>query len=639
MALTLSRKWQSTGQTGREDLRETLGLGSNDARMQSAPAILNFPNHSRVTVMCSTRIALCAATRALTIPEVATLIFSSGSLSRSDLANLCQVSHYMSEIGTPLLWKNAAAEDLLGLLGSADFYWRRNGNLDSIVLDAYTVDHETFEKFHSYAPYVQALEIYDENSARCYTVEGWNILRAEMEARGRPLLPNLKVLRFLNTSPSLELVEVEWITTFATDGLEEVHIVPNERSPLGQIPFPIASTILKIIVNRCSGVQIITLPANDDAYPDSTGNTRSLAELPHQPTRPWYQELQCLTQLRNLTISEGWLYPVSFQILGSLPKLKSLTIVPGPLDNFDYMFEMNPTLLDGSFPSLIKLSIIGLEDWGVGAILELQGMLRQVTMMKLDFYFDGLEGDTNSEYCGVERIFKGIRNAPCLRELHVCFPFWEREGERPANVYDSMENMGPHPSLEFIYLDGIRINKEFRRTCHSIRELAPIWPNLINLSMSSQQASIRELKDFATLPSLVHLTVKLNLKYPYLPEESGLNGAPLKLLTSSGPVRLSTVYKDLMLSANALLLLWPSLERVTWSDRDPGRMQLAEFFNSEVLRFTKEFLFGTPKEAQLSATKSAKEMKVIFKLIREDLEEVDSDSDSESEDEEGFENL
>ncbi|CAE6482520.1 unnamed protein product [Rhizoctonia solani] len=186
--------------------------------------------------------------------------------------------------------------------------------------------------------------------------------------------------------------------------------------------------------------------------------------------------------------------------------------------------------------------------------------------------------------------------------------------------------MGPHLSLEYVYINGIRIDR-CRRTCN-IRKLASIWPNVRTLSMPSQSASIRELEEFAALPSLRHLTVNLDLKHPDLPTELDFECTTLETLTSSGPVRLSTVYKDLSLSARVLLSLWPSLERVTWSDEDPARTQLAHFFNSEVLPFNRKLLFGTHRDdAESSANMSKKEMKALFKLVMEDVEEADSDSD------------
>ncbi|CUA76191.1 hypothetical protein RSOLAG22IIIB_12105 [Rhizoctonia solani] len=295
------------------------------------------------------------------------------------------------------------------------------------------------------------------------------------------------------------------------------------------------------------------------------------------------------------------------------------------------MFDMNPNLPDGSFSNLTKLSILGLEAWGVGTILEIQDLIRRLTAMKLEFYFDEPDRSSDENYSEVQRIFEGLRGAPYLRELRIFFPFDSEEGERPANVYHVMGDMGPHSLLEDVRLDGIRIDKEDRRICHSIGDLSSIWPNVHTLSMPSQHASIRDLEDFATLPSLRHLTIKLNLKDPYLPAKPDFKAAPLKTLTSSGPVRLSTIYEDLYLSARALLILWPSLERVIWSDEDPTRMKLADFFNSEVLRFSRESVFGIPQEgAQMSANESMREMKALFKSIPKDSCELGSDSDSDS---------
>ncbi|CAE7223793.1 unnamed protein product [Rhizoctonia solani] len=198
--------------------------------------------------------------------------------------------------------------------------------------------------------------------------------------------------------------------------------------------------------------------------------------------------------------------------------------------------------------------------------------------------------------------------------------------------------MGPHPSLEHVYLDGIRIHKAYRREYRSFRDLAVIWPNVRTLSMPSQHATLRELEDFATLPSLSHLTVKLNLRGSYFPGNPDFKTAPLRMLTSSGPVRLSPIYEDLSRSAGALLRLFPFLQGVSWSDDDPTRERLARFFNSEMLRFHKQFaLNDSPEDIQLSVacSRGIKEKQTSLGYIIGGLiqAELDSDSDSNSESE------
>ncbi|KAH7333812.1 hypothetical protein B0J17DRAFT_631377 [Rhizoctonia solani] len=233
---------------------------------------------------------------------------------------------------------------------------------------------------------------------------------------------------------------------------------------------------------------------------------------------------------------------------------------------------------------------------------------------------DGVNGPPGHHE--LAKLFEGLHNVLCLQELHVRFLFQPEEGGRPVNLYNSIEKTGPDASLECIHIDGMRIGKEFR---HSLPRLASIWPNVRTLSMPSQHASLKGLEHSGTLPSFRHLIVKLNLACPYPLTKPGFERAPLETLTSSGPVRLSTVYKDLSLSAH-----------VTWSDKDPARLQMADLFGSQILRFNREFLYGGPREvARPATTKTAREMKVPFKLILEKLEEVDSDSDTDPDTEEG----
>ncbi|CAE6457004.1 unnamed protein product [Rhizoctonia solani] len=509
--------------------------------------------------------ASCATTRALAIPEVATLIISSSNLSRADFANLRQVCRYTSERATPFLWKNATAEGLLALIKSAMLY-RYNGKVDSIFLDAEEVEYQNFDKFHFYAQYVENLEIYDQESYRCYSMDGWHILGLELKTRGRPLIPNLNALRFLNTSSSHGIDESKWIQVFAHPGLKEVSLIPDPPMPAGRIPFLAASIILKNLLQYCPDIQILHLAPNDNEHYPATLDRKLFdislfrAALEYQPSQRWYQAVHALTRLQHLTVSEGWLYPASLRVLGSLPELESLSIVRGPPDDFDY-FGMDPNLPDGAFPKLIELSILGLEAWGIGIILEAKGMLRRLTTIKLEFYFDVLDGTSNERYYSeMHKLFQGLHDTPYLRELHVHFPFQPEEGERPAEVYDLMECMGPHPLLEYVHLDGIRIDKDYRRNFDSIRKLAAIWPNVRTLLMPSQHASIRDLEDFVRLPSLKYLTVKLNLKYPdphlglSAKPRPGFALSPLQSLTSSGPLRLGISHENITLCAGKVAL-------------------------------------------------------------------------------------
>ncbi|CAE6407139.1 unnamed protein product [Rhizoctonia solani] len=540
----------------------------------------------------------------------------------------------MSEVATPFLWENTTAEGLLRLIKSTETDYRHDGRVCTIRLDAHLGDCKPFEYFHKYAQYVKTLDIYDRDSRPCYTVDGCEILRIEREAQGRPLLPNLRVLRFLNTSQWHGVDECHWLITFAHPGLEEVSLIPNSLLPAGRIPFPVASFILATLVIICPRIQVLELaPNNSLLYPDNLDtpcfNPFSFsAALKYRPnSQPWYEALPALSRLRRLTVSNGWLHPAGLKALGRLTKLESLTIVPGALDLFDPEFDVNATVLEGTFPRLINLSLLGFEVWKNSSVLAVTTILRQLVTVKLECYFDRI---------GFKTLLKGLRAAPHLQNICVNHVDQSKPGERPVNVYNAMQQMGPHPSLENIHLGGIRIDKQSRRSrFRCIRDLGPIWPNVRTLSMPSQSASLKELEDFATLPSLTRLTLNLDLKYSYLPAKPDFKRAPLKVLTSSGPVRLSTEYEDISLCAVALLRLWPSLTCVTWSDDDPARKELAEFFNSKILKCVKESGFGQPQaDGKLSAGKRLKRFQVHFEQIVEDLEETDgwnSDSDRESE--------
>ncbi|CUA76190.1 Clustered mitochondria protein homolog [Rhizoctonia solani] len=591
--------------------------------------------------MDSTQAIPSATARALGIPEIVAFIVGNNNLPRDDLASLSQVCYYMFDVATPFLWKNATPEGLLWLIKSTEIDYRRNGRVHTIRLDAHMEEPNPFEDFHKYAQHVKTLEIYDRNCRPCYTVEGWDILRAERE-RNRPLLPNLRAVRFFNTSQSHGTDEFNWLIAFAHPGLEEVSLIPNPLLPAGRIPFPVSSLILATLVKMSPRIQVLELASNDDIfYPDNLSSARFdepsfngalRYRYPGSPT--WYQSLPTLSHLRHLTLSDGWFHPNGLESIGRLAELESLTVVPGSLEGFEFKVDINSTVPECAFPGLINLSLIGFEVLRIGPVLTIAGMLRRLVTIKLEFYFD--PHDVNDRYIELENIFKALRNAPHLQKLRVDCTFEPKAGERPANVRSAMEQMGLHPALENIYLSGIRIDKHWRRSRFlCIRDLGPIWPNVRILSMPHQSASISELEDFATLPSLTHLTLNLDLKHPYIPAKPNFKRAPLKVLTSSGPVRLSTDYEDISLCAVALLRLWPSLTCATWSDDDSARKELAEFFNSKILKCVKKSRFGQPQaDAKLSARKRLKGFKVHFEQIVEDLEETDgwnSDSDRESE--------
>lgn len=100
--------------------------------------------------------------------------------------------------------------------------------------------------------------------------------------------------------------------------------------------------------------------------------------------------------------------------------------------------------------------------------------------------------------------------------------------------------MTPLP-LQTIELEGISLGKG-----QLAFDLGVIWPNVTELIMPHQPASLLELSSFAAMPNLTRLKLKLRLNSTYHPNNIPTsNHAPLRTLESSKGGKIAKTSKVL----------------------------------------------------------------------------------------------
>ncbi|CAE6436309.1 unnamed protein product [Rhizoctonia solani] len=531
----------------------------------------------------------------------------------------------MFHIATPLLWRNTTAGALIGLLDFEGVFGRiQDGSIETVNEFLGYKLIGPLGRFDIYARHAEVLEIYNED----LDWSDWHALRREADTRSSPLLPKLKAMRFMeNTSPQHGMTELKWIRAFAAPGMEELSLTPDDSSTDPGIPYSFASVILRELSSRSPKIQVLRFPANDMITTSSNMITmKGMLTLQHQAAEPWYSHLQCMPNIRDLTVSDGWLYPPCLGAIGNLPNLTSLSLIPGSYEDCDHDWDIDPEsiqLSTDTFPVLSHLSIDHLPALTIGKILGLKPMLRGITTLELEFELNDIDPWMEELETAMSRLFEGLRNLPYLQRLGIgVHP--SLEVEWPVDISEYLSSMGEHASLKCVRLRGMCMDPEW---CIHKLNLGTIWQNVEVLIMPTQPASIRELSLFATMPRLKLLVAELNLERPYLPESPNPRHYQKIVLRSTKEICLSEDFESLVLLARALRHLWPKIQGVLWSgENELVQVALADYFNYFVLPLRKSYLFGKPRRGRGHAPKAPEvpeRLKLNFHAFMKKIEEIE----------------
>lgn len=400
---------------------------------------------------------------------------------------------------------------------------------------------DLFERFDLYAPHVKTLDIYGRNP-HFYSLENIHVLNHQLKRHAlRSLLPNLRGFNLTsNQSPERSPNLDHWITLLGTVNIKTVLMRPNGIPNWDcVISHGEASSIVASLTSHCPNVRMLCLYPRDDIV-DSPMDLGLLGN-------PWFKSIVRLNELRILSVSDGWLDDRSILSLGELPELVFLEFGYGDFHTgeFEDSGTVNELLPPTAFPKLDTLSLnIHLVDQIY--VLELQKMIKNIKKLELNVCLCvdrvGFEdpGANNLDFEESKDLVRRellplLANMPKLKELIVMV--WSPHEDAVLSVeLPEFLDATSLPQLKTVVLDGVHFG-----SCILERSLGSIWPQLTSLSLSDQDASLRELASIATIPKLSYLMVKLKLTTKYTPANiPRTEHAPLKKINSSEGAELSS---------------------------------------------------------------------------------------------------
>lgn len=404
------------------------------------------------------------------------------------------------------------------------------------ILDEVTDVTDRFQRFNFYAPYVKTLEIHPDDELVC-SVKGWSVLTDELQARGRPLLPNLEALRFLSSeifvprAPSA----VVWIATFATDTLRVLSMrlcYPDASMRLSSG----ISMFLEVLAKRSPHVQALSF------YPSKNCNQFDISTSTFLD--PWYTRLGLFQSLRSLSFSSAALSLPCFLALGQLPCLASLEFFPGYFARYTLAADLddNVNLPESSFSALRQLSLIHVSPRGMAKALSIRPLVQHITTLKAKILFYWYDNTIHRHDNWVtSQFFARLDNVPCLSNLQIEFEF-SVSGSRVG--LDMGEHIVPD-ILARLLLNMVKLSNVYLRTGPLGMDLGTVLSNVTRLELPAQYASLQELSYFAFMPNLRHLEVTLNLATTYSPGLADIQiflslQAPLSVLWGTGLSEIST---------------------------------------------------------------------------------------------------
>lgn len=390
---------------------------------------------------------------------------------------------------------------------------------------------------------MEILQVYSK-ACNYYTISGSSLLLSQ--AQKHCLLPNLKELSFVDeTQSACGQDEAMWIMAFGSDTVRSVLLPRHRGRNEWKFTYSTASTILDTLVQRCPNITKLSIypqqdssdssatasldiysTSSDGSTPSNTSTSAGISELP----KWWYEYLRELPQLSYLSVTDGWLFRPCLIALSQLPNLHTLEFHSETIFEVQESEVTDSDLSNEAFSRLRQLSLHGLDQDDVVDVLGIQKLLRNITKFEFEHEMALNSFEERDDWITYE-FLPLLVNLPCLKDLRIKETFSPHMVEEDEiymiAVPEILDVMAKLP-LETVYLGSIHLGTTLLEL-----ELVSIWPNVTELSMPSQHASLAELSYFAAMPKLRRLTLKLDLTKVETPTNIPLsNHASLRTLKS-----------------------------------------------------------------------------------------------------------
>lgn len=300
-----------------------------------------------------------------------------------------------------------------------------------------------------------------------------------------------------------------WIIAFLSPSLREICAVPlisRNTTRIPSIPPLLASLVLKKVTSQCPGLRKLSIFPDVD-YSEQGGSPGPLFAYLSMSEPRFSHHIAGAQQLQEFISNEKILEGDVLVALASLPHLLHLEIYTDQIEDV----PSSSTLPELSFPSLRQLTLHLSVNEGVEDLWTLPA-LQQLTSIRIEFR-DQHDHDTESRKLWARSLLSTIAdNSPNLKHLHMNFSSCNACGEEPCDLGDLslFEDLGNLP-LETVRLESVWFGPYDRIV---YRRLARTWPQVTNLCIPAQPATLHQLPLFAQLPKLKHLTLDLMLSHP-----------------------------------------------------------------------------------------------------------------------------
>ncbi|KAG8737909.1 hypothetical protein FRC10_007537, partial [Ceratobasidium sp. 414] len=491
------------------------------------------------------------------IPELVTLICN--FLDRQQCSPLALTCRLCFPVAAARVWERVEnARILLQLVRTDNFLGERYKEYkDNAVMSFHGPGD--FGRFDVYAPFVKHLDAYGKEHKYFKVTEWHTLLR---RARERPLLPNLLSLTLHAADSRFAPDQVLWISAFASPSLLRFTPVYIRDSDKCLISDTATSIILKALNERCPNIQSLALYRQMETDPDE-GDVDSFLNLMWDG--PYLQYMQSLAELRALSISISMIDGDGLTVLGSLPRLGSLTIRGGD----DYLEEPNFAIPDNSFPQLTHLTLWEIHVRIIADLMAIEPLARNLAALSLCHQF-AVEDEAAEMAWFTETIPRLLQYTPRLNDFYCdstynpsSFPLDLSPCIISGNLLQRTSELG----LKKMYLSGLRFT-----SLEHLEMMPTAWSTLISLHLTHVFISPLALPLFAMLPELQFLALRLPLGvYPSWPIFDEYNpGLALRTLETTETELQIHIGANAVLTARSLLSLWPGLRCILWPAAQAG---------------------------------------------------------------------
>ncbi|KAG9118832.1 hypothetical protein FRC07_006459 [Ceratobasidium sp. 392] len=474
---------------------------------------------------------------ALYIPELLDLI--GGLLDMTDWLALMRTCKSVFPMIASRVWREVEAQVIMDLIveSSHKEFGQSDISRSTMVLFQYVLvmlktnlivlqprlqeESETvdFTRFDMYAPFIKQLRVYGR-TARYFKGERRHICMRR--AQEGVLLPNLTSVTLLTSDLIQDSAALFWLDLFLMPSLQELNVSAATKNNTAWVSYSVASDISKKLATACPAIERLEFYPRDISRGDRNASTDEL--LPFNP-----RNLGLCTQLRKITSTIYMLSDDGFATLGALPQLQSLSLHRCE----EKLGQLQLTVLDNSFPSLIRLSLLEMHTTTLMAIMGVKQLTGNLRFLRISQIFP-YSVRYNYELCH-RRINQTLA---CIFEYTLRLKSLSYDATQRDNYSSRIALYGidPYPFLQTmsrlqlhsVSLLGIQFGRG-----DWLQSVGMAFQQVTLFRMPNQSVGSNDLHWFANLPFLRQLELGyVSLSSP-LPALHGSVNAPIERLDAT----------------------------------------------------------------------------------------------------------